>query len=1124
MPPKLSPRIYCINPLLVGFHGWPQLLDHCVALGFDHVLIARDIAGVGSTATAVAMAGAADTALEALLHECAARDVRVLVDLSLAAVGSRDPLLRQHPEWFDPPQAAHAAALDPRHYSAGQASARMRWEDPAAAEAALAWWREHLADLTDLGVAGFVCCAPAHTPCEIWKSLSAPLRERHACCHLLAWTPGCSTAQLTQFAHCGFDAVFHSGAWWDFRADWWAREHEYLRAIAAPIAFPEDPFGPRLARQWQWNDPDSQRGGALRALRFAAATGSGWLMPMGFEYGLQEPLFGGFPDADGYRQACSRSLYDLSAEIAEANRFMAATGSRYHGARISMRSAPHAPLALIERRLLSDDTLPPLHIAVNSDLHLAQFKPPALQPDAEILLGASGAAETVSQTALEAASETVPDADPLARDTVAAGALLILRRPIAPPVAVIPNRSKRPAQLAARAPRIAIEAVTPVADNGRFPIKRVVGDNLTVEADILIDGHDHLAAQVVWRTADSREWQAVPMRHAGNDRWQARVPLQRVGRHFFAIEAWRDAFESYRDELEKKSRAGLDLTLELEEGRLLVVQAADAGGEDTNTLKDIARELEGKIKFGAKGKAKTKAVDADQLALDNAARTARLLSREVETLMQRNLPRRFMARSEVDYPVDVERGAARFASWYELFPRSQSGEEHRHGTFLDVIERLPEIAAMGFDTLYFPPIHPIGRRNRKGRNNSLTPSADDPGSPYAIGAEEGGHDAIHPALGKLDDFRALRKAAAAHGLELALDFAIQCAPDHPWLTEHPDWFAWRPDGSMRYAENPPKKYEDIVNVDFYADGAVPDLWIALRDVVLLWAGEGVRTFRVDNPHTKPLPFWEWMIADIRSRYPDTLFLSEAFTRPKMMYRLAKAGFSQSYTYFTWRHTKQEFIDYLVELNRPPVRDFFRPNFFVNTPDINPYFLQRSGRPGFLIRAALAATLSGLWGVYSGFELCEATPVPGKEEYLNSEKYQIRAWDWKRPGNIVAEITQLNQLRRANPALQTHTGVHFQPIGDGNLLAFIKATERPGDASRFGDNVVLVVINLDPFNTHAGEIALPLWQFDLPDHGVLAVEDLTRGHRFDWHGNRQIITLNPNDTPYAIWRLRPQGQP
>jgi starch synthase (maltosyl-transferring) len=645
-----------------------------------------------------------------------------------------------------------------------------------------------------------------------------------------------------------------------------------------------------------------------------------------------------------------------------------------------------------------------------------------------------------------------------------------------------------------------------------------------------MDGHDHLAAQLLWRAADSRQWQSAPMLHQANDRWRAQLPLQRIGRHIFAIEAWRDAFGSYCEELEKKSRAGLDLTLELEEGRLLVAQAAEAaaaadsaGGDDAKALKLIVREL-----------AALKSRDPDALAVHDAGRAGHLLAAATAAIVQRNLPRQFVARSPTEYPVDAERPAARFSSWYELFPRSQSGDEHRHGTFADVIARLPAVAAMGFDTLYFPPIHPIGRRNRKGRNNSLTPDGNDPGSPYAIGADEGGHDAIHPALGTLEDFRALRMAAAAHGLELALDFAIQCAPDHPWLKAHPDWFDWRPDGSLRYAENPPKKYEDIVNVDFYTAGAVPDLWLALRDVVLFWANEGVRAFRVDNPHTKPLPFWEWMIADIRARYPDTLFLSEAFTRPKMMYRLAKAGFSQSYTYFTWRHGKQEFTDYLTELNRAPAPDFFRPHFFVNTPDINPYFLQRSGRPGFLIRAALAATLSGLWGVYSGFELCEAQPVPGKEEYLNSEKYQIRAWDWRRPGNIVAEITQLNQLRRVNPALQTHTGVHFLNIGNGHLLAFIKATDRtveirPGDESSgatagdFGDNVVLVVINLDPFATQGGEIELPLWRFGLPDDGVLAVEDLVRGHRFDWRGKRQTIVLDPHDWPYAIWRLRPQGQ-
>ncbi|MGZ3239867.1 MAG: alpha-amylase family glycosyl hydrolase, partial [Burkholderiaceae bacterium] len=463
-----------------------------------------------------------------------------------------------------------------------------------------------------------------------------------------------------------------------------------------------------------------------------------------------------------------------------------------------------------------------------------------------------------------------------------------------------------------------------------------------------------------------------------------------------------------------------------------------------------------------------------------------------------------------------------FSSWYELFPRSQTNDPARHGTFNDVIRRLPAIKAMGFDTLYFPPIHPIGRKNRKGRNNSLTPAPNDPGSPYAIGAAEGGHDAIHPELGTLEDFRTLRQQAALHGLEIALDFAIQCSPDHPWLKQHPDWFDWRPDGSLRYAENPPKKYQDIVNVHFYGEAVIPSLWIALRDIVLFWVKEGIRVFRVDNPHTKPLPFWEWMIADIRGRYPDTIFLSEAFTRPKMMYRLAKLGFSQSYTYFTWRHTKQEFIEYITELTTTNVREYFRPHFFVNTPDINPYFLQHSGRPGFLIRAALATMLSGLWGMYSGFELCEGMPLPGKEEYLDSEKYEIRVRDWQCPGNIIQEISMLNRIRSENPALQTHLGVRFLQASSDQILYFIKTTEPVDSGQQLGDNVVLVAINLDPFAVHEADIEVPLREFCLPDDGVLDVEDLLFGTRLTWQGRQQHVRLDPFVCPYAIWRVRQRG--
>jgi starch synthase (maltosyl-transferring) len=419
---------------------------------------------------------------------------------------------------------------------------------------------------------------------------------------------------------------------------------------------------------------------------------------------------------------------------------------------------------------------------------------------------------------------------------------------------------------------------------------------------------------------------------------------------------------------------------------------------------------------------------------------------------------------------------------------------------------------MGFDTLYFPPIHPIGRTNRKGPNNTLTPGPNDPGSPYAIGSEEGGYDAIHPELGTFEDFRALVAAAREEGLEIALDIAINCSPDHPWLKKHPGWFAWRADGTIKYAENPPKKYQDIVNVDWYADTAVPDLWIALRDVILLWFKEGVKTFRVDNPHTKPLPFWEWMIGEVRAAHPDVIFLSEAFTRPKVMYRLAKVGFSQSYTYFTWRNTKAELTEYITELTTTAPKEFFRPHFFVNTPDINPVFLQTSGRPGFQIRAVLAGTLSGLFGMYSGFELCESAPLPGREEYLDSEKFEIRPRDWRAPGNIVWDITLLNHLRRSHPALQTHLNTVFFNAWNDSIIYY-------GKPSPDGGEMILVAINLDPHNAQEADFEAPTWRFGLPDHGALDVEDLATKERFTWAGKLQHMRIEPT-RPYRLWKIEP----
>ncbi len=647
------------------------------------------------------------------------------------------------------------------------------------------------------------------------------------------------------------------------------------------------------------------------------------------------------------------------------------------------------------------------------------------------------------------------------------------------------NKTTQSVESAAAGGAFHIEDVYPRIDGGRFAVKRIVGERVEVWADIYRDGHDVVAASLVWRREQDRHWRREPMSHDSNDRWGASFVPDAPGRYVYAIEAWTDEFATWRHGFELKQKAGTDLAVDAIEGAGMLTKAV-AGGPAASAV--ILRQCEAYLQTG----------DAAPLLVD-----------ELRDAMAESQLRPDVTRSQL-FPFVADRPRARFGAWYEMVPRSQSQTPGQHGTFKDCIARLPDVAAMGFDVVYFTPIHPIGTTNRKGRNNAVTAVEGDPGSPYAIGGAEGGHDAVHPELGTLEDFRALVAACKLLDMEVALDFAVQCSPDHPWLIQHPQWFKRRPDGSMRYAENPPKKYQDIVNPDFSSEDSGA-LWNALRDVVLFWIKQGVNIFRVDNPHTKPFRFWEWLIHDIQLQHPDVIFLAEAFTRPKLMKGLAKLGFTQSYTYFTWRTQKWELEQYLNELTAYPERDYYRPNFFVNTPDILPYHLQSGEEWMFKSRAALAATLSATYGIYNGFELLEHEPIPGREEYLDSEKYEIKVRDWDRPGNIKPYIRDLNRARRANPALQQTSLLRFLPVDDGNVIAFAKELV---DLT----NTVVAAIAL---SRDVHEFWLPLGDVQVGAEGerrhVAAVENLFTGERspVEWGGIR--LRIDPVHNPALLFR-------
>jgi starch synthase (maltosyl-transferring) len=641
---------------------------------------------------------------------------------------------------------------------------------------------------------------------------------------------------------------------------------------------------------------------------------------------------------------------------------------------------------------------------------------------------------------------------------------------------------------------VVIEGVTPEIDAGRFAAKRTVDEPLTVSADIFTEGHDALAADLLWRRESGEDWTVEPMQPLVNDRWSASFTPTEMGRYVYSITAWIDRFETWRRDTAKKHAAGVDVSIESLAGIELVKRAGKAAsGIDAAILEAAGAELE------------AGAVDAvlDNEPLQEAMR--RWSDRTDEVTYQRQLA------------LDVDRERARFSSWYEFFPRSCAGEPGRHGTFADCHRRLDYVAELGFDVVYLPPIHPIGVTNRKGRNNSLTPEPEDPGSPWAIGAAEGGHDAIHPALGTSDDLRALVAAANDRGLEIALDLAFQCSPDHPWVTAHPDWFRHRADGSIQYAENPPKKYEDIYPIDFESKDW-KNLWQALRGVVDQWIDHGIRIFRVDNPHTKPFQFWEWLIAGVRREHPDVVFLAEAFTRPKVMNQLAKLGFSQSYTYFAWRQTRWELTEYLTELTRTELVDYFRPNFWPNTPDILTEQLQIGTRSVFLSRLVLAATLAANYGVYGpAFELMEHVARPGSEEYLDNEKYELKVWDLDRPDSLRHVIARVNGIRHRHPALQHDRTLRFHRTDNEQLLCWSKSERDPSGGDP-GD-VMLMIVNLDPHHVQASWVDLDLVALGVDDERPFQLHDELGDAYFLWRGRHNYVQLDPAAMPAHVMAVR-----
>jgi starch synthase (maltosyl-transferring) len=1081
-----GPRIYNLFPSLVGsIDRWETHIERIAAMGFDWIYINPfHETGYSGSLYAVkdyyrlnplfrgASTASDDDLIAGFTAAAAASGISVMMDLVVNHTARDADLTLEHPGWYrhgpdgaiESPSANDPA--DPSHVTVWTDLAELDYRERPARPAMIAYFSEVVRHYAQLGMRGFRCDAAYKVPSDVWATFISAAREIRPETVFAAETLGAPLEEVTGLRPAGFSYLFNSSKWWDFQAGWLLDQYEEFRHIAPSIAFPESHDTPRLAAELPGR-PAAQIEAEYRfRYLFAAFFSSGVMIPIGYEFGFDRPLDVVLTRPDHWETP----RFDISSFIADVNAMKA--------------SVPALNEEGSERELAArGDAVGLLRNAAAGTSSAVALMNPGTAGDASFDAG------DVLRELTEAVDITPQAASPA---PVVPGTPIVLRplemRVFAGASSGASHDGKAEDARAAARP-VVIEAVSPEIDAGRHPVKRIVGDRFEVQADIFREGHDAVGACLKYRPRGAVAWRETPMELFDNDRWRGSFALERNTRYHYTIEAWPDAFATWRHGAERKQAAGQPIDLELHAGRALVAgAAARAPRAPRIKLEAVLHEL-------------------DELA-ESDARGSVMLSEGLAEIM-RAVPDRSLSTTYArELEVIVDRRAAQIGAWYEFFPRSQGTVPGVASTFAHAARRLADIRAMGFDVLYLPPIHPIGYAFRKGRNNGLDPGPDDPGSPWAIGNANGGHKAVEPSLGTLKDFDRFVAAANAAGIEVALDYALQCSPDHPYVSEHPEWFVFRPDGSIQYAENPPKKYQDIVNFNWFGPHA-PALWDELRGVVEFWIAHGVRIFRVDNPHTKPFAFWEWMIADVQSRHPDVLFLAEAFTRPKVMKELAKLGFTQSYTYFTWRNFKTELTDYCNELAYSEMAEYYRPNFFANTPDILPPFLQTGGRPAFRIRLILAATLSSVYGIYSGFELCENAALPGREEYADSEKYEIRVRDWDAPGNIKADVAQINAIRRENPALQTWRNVRFHSVPDDDLLFYSKSA---------ADNTLLIAVNLDPYRAVEATVRIPMAEFGYADADDVACQELLSGQHRVWHGAVQTLRLDPERNPAAIFRF------